>query len=101
MRNRASPGSNRVAAKGQARKDRLRSFWEFLMSCYSQTETGAAFAARRTFLLRTVFNQIVDRLRVARNRHRLRRELIEYLASDHRAANDLGITMHEARKLFR
>src|SRR5204862_5744980 len=99
--NRASLGSFRVAAKGQAKKDRPRSTWEFHMSCYSQTERDAAFAARRTFSLRTFFNRVVDRLRVARNRRRQRRELIEYLASDHRAAKDLGITIHEARNLFR
>jgi hypothetical protein len=48
-----------------------------------------------------LFNQLADRLRVAGNRCRQRRELIEYLASDHRAANDLGITMYEARDLCR
>jgi uncharacterized protein YjiS (DUF1127 family) len=71
------------------------------MSCCSQTETGAVFAARRTPSLRTVFNRVVERLRVARNRRRQCRELIEYLASDHRAANDLGITVYEARTLCR
>jgi hypothetical protein len=71
------------------------------MSCCSQTETGAAFAPRRTSSLRTVFNRVVERLRVARNHRRQCRELIEYLASDHRAANDLGITIYEARNLCR
>jgi hypothetical protein len=71
------------------------------MSCRSQTDTGARFAAGRTFSLRTVFNRVVERLRVARNCRRQRRELIEYLASDHRAANDLGITISEARNLCR
>jgi hypothetical protein len=70
------------------------------MSCYSQTGTGAAFAARRTFSLRAVFNRVVDRVRTARDRRRQHRELIEYLASDHRAAKDLGITIHEARTCF-
>jgi hypothetical protein len=71
------------------------------MSCHSQTEMGPAFAARRTVSLRAVFNRVVERLRVARNRRRQCRELIEYLASDHRAANDLGITIYEARNLCR
>jgi hypothetical protein len=71
------------------------------MYCCSQTETGAAFAARPTPSLRTVFNRVVERLRVARDRRRQCRELIEYLASDHRAANDLGITIYEARNLCR
>jgi hypothetical protein len=62
------------------------------MSCCSQTETGAAFAARQTSSLRSVFNRVVERFRVARNRRRQCRELIEYLASDHRAANDAAET---------
>jgi hypothetical protein len=71
------------------------------MSCYSQTEMGAAFAARRTFSLGAIFKRVVDRVRVARDRRRQHRELIEYLLSDHRAANDLGITVFEARNLRR
>jgi hypothetical protein len=71
------------------------------MSRYSQTETDAAFAARRTFSLRSAFSRVVERLRMARERRRQRQELIDYLASDHRAAKDLGITIHEARNLFR
>ena len=71
------------------------------MSCYSQTEKAAAFAARKTFSLRAVFSRAINRVRVARDRRRQQRELIEYLASDHRAAKDLGITIHEARNLFR
>jgi hypothetical protein len=71
------------------------------MSCCSQTETGAAFAARQTSSLRSVFNRVVVPLRVTLNRRRQCRELIEYLASDHRAANDLGITIYEARNLCR
>ena len=71
------------------------------MSCCSQNDTGAAFAPRRTSSLRTVFNRVVERLRVARNHRRQCRELLEYLASDHRAANDLGITISEVRNLCR
>jgi hypothetical protein len=47
--------------------------------------------SRRTSSLRTVFSRVVERLRMAREHRRQRRELFEYLASDHRAANDLGI----------
>ena len=46
--------------------------------------------------VRMVFNGVVDWLRIARDRRKQRRELIEYLTSDHRAANDLGMTMGEA-----
>ncbi len=71
------------------------------MSCYAQTETGVAVAARRTFSLRSVFTRLAERLRAARQRRRQCQELIDYLASDHRAASDLGITPHEARNLCR
>jgi len=70
------------------------------MSCYPQTETAAALAARQKFSLRAVFSGALGRVRVARNHRRQRQELIEYLASDHRAANDLGITT-DVRNLFR
>jgi hypothetical protein len=70
------------------------------MSCYSQTETAAAFAARQTLSLRAIFSRVFGRVRVARNRRRQRKELIEYLARDHRAANDLGITT-DVRNWFR
>lgn len=71
------------------------------MSCYSHTGTSAAFAARRTFSLRTVFRRVVERLRMAREHRRQCQELINYLSSDHRAAQDLGITICEARRLCR
>jgi len=48
-----------------------------------------------------VFNSVVDRLRIARDRRKQRQELIEYLTSDHRAANDLGITTYNVRNFFR
>src|SRR5262249_8976001 len=44
------------------------------------------------FSLRAVLSRVADRLRRARDRRRQRQELIDYLASDHRDARDLGIT---------
>jgi hypothetical protein len=71
------------------------------MSCYAQTGTGAAVAARRTLSLRRVFKRVVEQLRAAHQRRKQYQQLIEYLASDHRAAQDLGITISEARRLCR
>ena len=65
------------------------------MSCYSHSEKGAAFAARRTSSLRIVLSWVTDHFRRARDRRRQHQELIDYLASDHRAARDLGITVYE------
>lgn len=71
------------------------------MSCCARAETDAAGTARRTFSLRAAFRRFVERMRAAHQRRRQCQELIDYLASDHRAANDLGITINEARKLCR
>jgi uncharacterized protein YjiS (DUF1127 family) len=67
------------------------------MSCYPHSE---AFA-RRTLSPRGFFARIIERWRAARDRRRQCRELLDYLASDHRAESDLGITSHEARQLLR
>ena len=67
------------------------------MSCYSQSERDAAFAAPLKFSFRAVLSRVADHLRRARERQ----ELIDYLASDHRAARDLGITIYELDNLCR
>jgi len=69
------------------------------MSYCGQTKTSVTVAARQTLSLGSVFNLVVDRLRAAGQRRRQCQELMDYLASDHRAAADLGITLHEARNL--
>jgi len=71
------------------------------MSYCGQTKTSVAVAARQTLSLGSVFNRLVDRLRTAGQRRRQCQELMDYLATDHRAAADLGITLHEARNLCR
>ena len=67
------------------------------MSCYSHSERDAAFAAPRIFSFRAVLSRVADHFRRARERQ----ELIDYLASDHRAARDLGITIYEVDNLCR
>jgi hypothetical protein len=67
------------------------------MSCYSHSERNAAFAPPRTLSFFAVLSRVADHLRRARERQ----ELIDYLASDHRAARDLGITIYELANLCR
>jgi hypothetical protein len=67
------------------------------MSCYSHSERDAAFAAPRTFSFGALLRRVADHVRRARERQ----ELIDYLASDHRAARDLGITISELDNLCR
>jgi hypothetical protein len=71
------------------------------MSCYSHSERDAVVAAPRTFSFWAVLSQVADHLRSARDRRRQRQELIDYLASDHRAARDLGISIYEVDNLCR
>ena len=52
----------------------------------------------RSLPWREFFKGVSDVLRISRNRQQQRRELLEYIANDHRAASDMGITSYEARK---
>ena len=71
------------------------------MSCYSQSERDAAFAAPWKFSFRAVLSRVADHFHRARDRRRQRQELIDYLASDHRAARDLGITIYDVDNFCR
>jgi uncharacterized protein YjiS (DUF1127 family) len=68
------------------------------MPRYLDGSSVAAFAGNRGFSWRTFFNKLTDTARIWRQRQRDRRELLDYLARDHRAANDLCIDRSDARK---
>jgi hypothetical protein len=61
------------------------------MSSYSQSGPAPAFARCRSPWWRAVLHRAVDRIRASLARRRQRQELREYLASDYRAAADIGI----------
>jgi uncharacterized protein YjiS (DUF1127 family) len=67
------------------------------MSSYIHNVSTAAFAERRSLPWRATFNRVMGLARTCRERRRQRRELIDYMASDHRAAADIGMTGCEAR----
>lgn len=67
----------------------------------ARNEAALACAQRRSVSLRKVLAGAVERARTALTRRRQRQELFEYLASDHRAAADIGISNGEARALSR
>lgn len=71
------------------------------MSCCLPSEIAAAMPRRTDYSARNCVSRIVEYIRTARDRRRQCQELLDYLASDHRAASDLGITSHEARSLWR
>ncbi|HYA05652.1 MAG TPA: hypothetical protein VEF90_07145 [Xanthobacteraceae bacterium] len=63
------------------------------MSSLVDRDSEAAFAmAWRAFA-----DRIIAGWRMYRMRRRHRRELLDYLASDHRAAADIGVTPCEAK----
>jgi hypothetical protein len=67
------------------------------MSHYPHAEPAATFARRRPISWRLFFQAAIDMART-RTRHRQQRqELLDYLASDHRAAADLGVNANDAR----
>jgi uncharacterized protein YjiS (DUF1127 family) len=67
------------------------------MASYLHRESPGAFAERPAFSWRAFFNGTVERARAFRERRKQRHELLDYMASDHRAAADLGLTDYEAR----
>jgi len=55
------------------------------------------FAKRYSLSWRAFFNGITELARACRRRQEQRQELLDYMANDHRAAADIGITSYEAR----
>ena len=57
-------------------------------------------ACSRNIALMDLLQHIIGWFVAWRLHRRQRRELLDYLASDHRAAADIGITPYEARQYF-
>jgi uncharacterized protein YjiS (DUF1127 family) len=68
------------------------------MSRYLDGESVAAFAGSRTFSWRAFCKSITDVPRIWLKRQQDRQELLDYLATDHRAAMDIGIDRSNARE---
>jgi hypothetical protein len=61
-------------------------------------ENVAAFTQGRAFSWRVLSARLADLVRTWRRRQRERQELLYYLATDHRAAMDLGTDLAGARE---
>jgi len=66
------------------------------MSRHAQNEAAVAFAMRRPLPWRTIVSNAIDLVQSCIRRRRERQELLDYIASDHRAAADIGISAHDA-----
>ena len=66
------------------------------MSCYTERDAAAVVAPLRTFSWRTLYRGASAWLRSCRQRQRERRQLLDYMAIDHRAAADIGVTGYDA-----
>jgi uncharacterized protein YjiS (DUF1127 family) len=80
---------------------------ECIMSDRILAEVAPPFAERHSFswcpLTRgavRIFRALFRIVGTWRSRRRQRRELFEFLASDHRAAADIGITRYDAEQSF-
>jgi uncharacterized protein YjiS (DUF1127 family) len=80
---------------------------ECIMSDRILAEAASPFTERRSLSWRSlrrsavrIFHVLFRTVGTWRSRRRQRRELFEFLASDHRAAADIGITRYEAEHWF-
>jgi hypothetical protein len=72
-----------------------------MSSSYCSGGPAPAFAERRSLTWRAVFGRAVKRIRASIALRKQRRELRDYLASDHRAAADIGVRNYYDRDLWR
>lgn len=66
------------------------------MSCYIEPDVAAAVAPLRISSCRDICRGSVAWVRACWQRQRERRELFAFIASDYRAAADIGVTYDEA-----
>jgi uncharacterized protein YjiS (DUF1127 family) len=99
--------SNRVASVGSSDEITGKYLMECIMSDRILAEVTSTFIERRLFSWRPltrgavrIFRALFHIVGTWRSRRRQRRELFEFLASDHRAAADIGITRYEAEHWF-
>jgi uncharacterized protein YjiS (DUF1127 family) len=99
--------TDRYQKSGRAKKNPREEFaldelfGAYEMSRYSPAQSVAGLVEGRLFSWffswRTLFNSIVITVLTWHRRRQLRQELLDYLAMDHRAAADIGISRSNAR----
>ncbi len=67
------------------------------MSDHVYSGAAPVLAKRPSLSWRALLDEIVKLVRICRRRREQRQELLDYMARDHRAAADIGITGNEAR----
>jgi hypothetical protein len=72
-------------------------FLERIMSSYNNSEPADAFPEARAPSWRVIASRITALMWAFWTRRQQRQELLDYIASDYRAATDIGITSGEAR----
>jgi len=99
--------SNRVASTGSSDEITGKYLMECIMSDRILVEETSTFIERRSFSWRSLIRRTVRIFPALfrmvggwRSRRQQRRELFEFLASDHRAAADIGITRYDAEQSF-
>jgi uncharacterized protein YjiS (DUF1127 family) len=67
------------------------------MSHYLHSDSAAVFPERRSIPWRTLLRGAIDVMRSWFTRRQQRRELLDFMTIDHRAAADIGVTGNDAR----
>ncbi len=67
------------------------------MAHYLLGQSATIFGARRSIPRRTSLKSTLEVIRTWARRQRQRQELLDYMAVDHRAAADIGLTDNDAR----
>jgi uncharacterized protein YjiS (DUF1127 family) len=70
-----------------------------IMTLFVDGESETAFVGRLAPSWRGLVNRVFEPVSTCYARHRQRRDLLDYLARDYRAAADIGISSSEARAL--
>jgi uncharacterized protein YjiS (DUF1127 family) len=68
-----------------------------VVSHYLHSESATAFAERWSIPWRALFTSVAGIVRIWAQRRQQRRELLDFMTIDHRAAADMGVTVNDAR----
>jgi uncharacterized protein YjiS (DUF1127 family) len=67
------------------------------MSHYLHSQPATVFGERWSVPWRALFASVAGMMRIWARRRQQRRELLDFMTIDHRAAADMGVTVNDAR----
>jgi uncharacterized protein YjiS (DUF1127 family) len=67
------------------------------MSHYLHSQSATVFGEHGSVPWRALFASVAGMMRIWARRRQQRRELLDFMTIDHRAAADMGVTVNDAR----